>query len=200
MVHKIVFFPDKTSRATRRRTQAIANHYLLHANPKRKDLTFEVLDKQRNPISHVEKRLRLFQKYCVCKHLIQKNIIHNEFRILKNIVTYETRESKKDYFKNYFEKNKNDKSLIWKCIPQLITLKHKSKRQPSVFTVKGKNDTNLKNIANTFKNYFTELRPKLSKTILQSKKNFKNFLNNSSLKSDSHLPKKCVLFALLKAF
>ena len=68
MVHKIVFFPDKTSRATRRRTQAIANHYLLHANPKRKDLTFEILDKQRNPISHVEKRLRLFQKYCVCKH------------------------------------------------------------------------------------------------------------------------------------
>ena len=29
-------------------------------------------------------------------------------------------------------------SLIWKGIRHLITLKHKSKKQPSIFTVKGK--------------------------------------------------------------
>ena len=50
------------------------------------------------------KRDKLFRKYYTCKDLIQKNIIHNEFRRLRNIVTYETRKSKKDYFKNYFEK------------------------------------------------------------------------------------------------
>ena len=62
------------------------------------------------------KRDKLFRKYWACKDLIQKNIIHNEFKRLRNIVTYETRKSKKDYFKNYFEKNKNDTSLIWKGI------------------------------------------------------------------------------------
>ena len=73
------------------------------------------------------KRDKLFRKYCACKDLIQNNIIHNEFKRLSNIVTYETRKSKKDCFKNYFEKNKNDTSLIWKGIRHLITLKHKSK-------------------------------------------------------------------------
>ena len=72
-------------------------------------------------------------------------------------------------------------SFIWKGIQQLTTLKHKSKRQPSIITVKGKHITNPKNIANAFHSFFTNIGPSLSKTIPQSKKNFKNFLNNSSL-------------------
>ena len=71
--------------------------------------------------------------------------------------------------------------MIWKGIQQLITLKHESKRQPSIITVKGKDVTNPKNIANAFNNFFTNIGPSLSKTIPQSKENFKNFLNNSSL-------------------
>ena len=47
------------------------------------------------------KRDNLFES----KDLIQKNIIHNEFKGLRSIVTYETRKSKKGYFKSYFEKN-----------------------------------------------------------------------------------------------
>ena len=62
-----------------------------------------------------------------------------------------------------------------------MTLKHKSKIQPSIIIVKDKNVTNPKNIANAFNNFFTNIGPSLSKTIPQSKKNFKNFLNNSSL-------------------
>ena len=34
----------------------------------------------------------------------KKKIIHNEFERLRNILTYETRKSKKDFFKNDFEK------------------------------------------------------------------------------------------------
>ena len=102
---------------------------------------------------------------------------------MRNIFTYETRKSKNDYFKNYFEKNKNDTSLIWKGIREFITLKHKNKRQPSIITVKVKDITNPKNIANAFNNFFANIGRSLSKTVLQSKKNFTNFLNNSSLNS-----------------
>ena len=63
-----------------------------------------------------------------------------------------------------------------------MTLKHKSKIQPSIIIVKDKNVTNPKNIANAFNNFFTNIGPSLSKTIFQSK-NFKNLLNNSSLNS-----------------
>ena len=66
--------------------------------------------------------------------------------------------------------------MIWKVIRHLITLKHKSKRQPSIITVKGKDITNPKNIVNALNNFSTNIGPSLSKTIPQSKKNFKNFL------------------------
>ena len=102
--------------------------------------------------------------------------MHSEFKRLRNIVTYKTRKSKKDYYKN-------ETSLIWKGIRQFITLKHKTKRQPRIITEKGKDITNPKNIANAFNNFFTNIGPSLSTSILQSKKNFKNFLNNFSLNS-----------------
>ena len=63
-----------------------------------------------------------------------------------------------------------------------MTLKHKSKIQPSIIIVKDKNVTNPKYIANVFYNFFTNIGSSLSKTIFQSK-NFKNLLNNSSLNS-----------------
>ena len=40
----------------------------------------------------------------MCKDLLQKNI-HDEFKMLRNILSYVTQKSRKDYFKTYFEKN-----------------------------------------------------------------------------------------------
>ena len=73
--------------------------------------------------------------------------------------------------------------MIWKGKQHLIKLKNKIKTQPSIITVKSKGVTNPKNIFTAFNNFFTNIGPSLSKTISQSKKNFKSFLNNSSLNS-----------------
>ena len=90
---------------------------------------------------------------------------------------------KKITSKIILKKNKNDTSLIWKRIRHFIALKHKSKKQPSIIAVKGKDVTNPKNITNVFNNFFINIGPSLAKTTPQSNKNFKNFLNNSSLNS-----------------
>ena len=72
---------------------------------------------------------------------------------------------------------------IWKGIWQLITLKSKSKVHPNIVKVKGKDITNLTEIANAFNNFFINIGPNLLKTILDSSKPFKNFLKYSSLNS-----------------
>lgn len=73
--------------------------------------------------------------------------------------------SKKDYFKNYFEKNKNNKYFIWRGIQQLTSLKYKSSRQPNIITIKPREITNPKNIANDSNNFFTNIFPSFSKRI-----------------------------------
>ena len=108
---------------------------------------------------------------------LKKKLIHDEFKKLRNDVTFN------EYFKLFFDKIRNNTTLIWKGIRQLITLKSKSKVCPNIVKVRGKDITNPKVIANAFKNFFINIGPSLSKTILDSSKPFKNFLKNSSLNS-----------------
>ena len=114
---------------------------------------------------------------------LKKKLIHDEFKKLRNDVTLSIRKSKNEYFKLFFDKNRNNTTLIWKGIWQLITLKSKSKAHPNIVKVKGKDITNPIEIANAFNNFFINIGPNLSKTILDSSKPFKNFLKNSSLNS-----------------
>ena len=64
------------------------------------------------------KRDQLFRKYCTCKDLIQKNVIHDEFKRLRNIVLLlmKLENIKTITSKIILEKNKNYTSLIWKGI------------------------------------------------------------------------------------
>ena len=50
----------------------------------------------------------------------------------------------------FFDKNRNNTTLIWKGVPQLITLKYKSKIHPNILKVKGKDITNPKDVVNAF--------------------------------------------------
>ena len=61
--------------------------------------------------------------------------------------------------------------------------KSKSKVRPNIVKVKGKDITSPTEIANPFNNFFINIGPNLSKTILNSNKPFKAFLKNSSLNS-----------------
>ena len=55
---------------------------------------------------------------------------------------------------------KNDTSLIWKELQQLITLKYKNNRKFNIVIVKCKNAANPRNIAN---NFLINTGPSLSK-------------------------------------
>ena len=51
------------------------------------------------------KRYKLFRKHCACKNETQKKLIHEEFKKLRNNVTFSIRKSKNEYFKLFFDKN-----------------------------------------------------------------------------------------------
>ena len=119
----------------------------------------------------------------MCKNETQKKLIHDNFKKLRNYVTFSICKFKNEYSKFFFEKNRNNTTLIWKGIRQLITLKSKSKIHLNIIKVKGKDITNPIEIVNAFSNFFINIGPNLSKSILDSNKPFKNFLKNSSLNS-----------------
>ena len=102
---------------------------------------------------------------------------------MRNNVTFSICKSKSEYLKLLFDENHNNNTLIWKGIWQLITIISKRKVHLNIVKLKGKDITNPTKIANAFNNFFINIGPNLSKTILDSSKPFKNFLKNSSLNS-----------------
>ena len=162
----------------------IVDHHVPLTKVTKKERTLQSKPWINKEIKHLMwKRDKLFQIYYACKNETQKKLIHEEFKKLRNNVTFSIRKSKNEYFKLFFDKNRNNTTLIWKGIRQLITLKSKSKIHLNIVKVKGKDITNPIEIVNAFSNFFINIGPNLSKSILDSNKPFKNFLKNSSLNS-----------------
>ena len=118
----------------------------------KKERTLQLKPWLNKEIKHLMwKRDKLFQKYCAWKEF-KKKLIHEEFKKLRNNVTFSILKSKNEYFKLFFDKNRNNTTLIWKGIRQLIALKSKRKFHPNIVKVKGKDITNPTEIANAFNN------------------------------------------------
>ena len=108
----------------------------------------------------------MFQKYCANKNETQKQLIHKEFKKLRNNVISSIRKSKNEYFKLCFDKNCHNLTLIGKEFSSLLHYcKVKSKVHPNIAKVKDKDIMNPTHITNAFNNFFIDIDPNLSKTI-----------------------------------
>ena len=68
-----------------------------------------------------------------------------------------SRQSKKDYYNQYFTENKENLQKIWKGIKEIINIKSKNYNQPTCIIDDNKTITDPKEIANSFNNYYTSI-------------------------------------------
>ena len=60
-----------------------------------------------NIIDSITRKNKLFNKYIKCKSLTLKPLLYNDYKRLKNEILAKTRESKKEFYRDYFTKNNN---------------------------------------------------------------------------------------------
>ena len=70
---------------------------------------------------------------------------------------------------DFFEENKRNVKTVWKTVKELITIKQKNDLPLTTFQVGKKIETNVKEIANHFNNYFTSIAGELNRKILKPK-------------------------------
>ena len=108
------------------------------------------------------------------------------FKLLRNRVVNNLRESKIKYYHNYFDENKNNMKILWKGINNIIRLKTKS--IDSASHPVGDNGSHIYDsckMANEFNHFFTNVATEITKTIprtpkyplLKSQKLFQEHLN-----------------------
>ena len=87
--------------------------------------------------------------------------MRTNFNALRNQITKEKRQSKKDYFAAKFEKNKNTVSNIWKCIRSLVNLKSGKKSSIKLMDENQIMINDSKTIAKIFNDHFSALGAKV---------------------------------------
>ena len=92
-----------------------------------------------------------------CKDPIIKEQFNIEFKTLKHEILTETRQSKENYYNQYFTANVKNLQKIWKGIKEIINIKAKNHTHPTCITETNKTITNPKEIANSFNNYYTSV-------------------------------------------
>ena len=114
-----------------------------------------------------------------CKNPLTKEQLNTEFKLIKNDITRLSRQSKKDYYNQYFTANTNNLQKIWKGIKEIINIKTKYYSHPTCIIENRKTRTNPKEIADTFNKYYTSV----AEEILNKRKYEGNIQHTDYLKN-----------------
>ena len=115
--------------------------------------------------SLMKKRDRLLAKFL--KHKKKNSVLaanlYNDYSIIRNNVTKMKRDSKIDYYKRFFDSNKNKMSTIWKGIRSIVNINNISKKDIKILNKNGKKITDPQKIVNLFNQHYANVGPNIDK-------------------------------------
>ena len=122
---------------------------------------------------------KIFKKYAKCKNIEDKKNLYEEYKILKNEITFLTRSNKKSYYDKYFSKNKENLRKTWQGIKEIINIKSKNYNSISCISENNVNITDPTKIANSFNKFYVSIADNiLKKRKYAGKKSYRDFLKN----------------------
>ena len=127
----------------------------------------------------------IYNKNRLYKNFLRKRSYysHCKFKTYRNKLNHLIKISKSNYYKEYFVTNKTNTKEIWKGIRQIITLKSKSSFTPNKLVKDGHEIKNVKEIANEFNNYFSNIGKNLASAIPTTNLSFEHYLDSPQASS-----------------
>ena len=117
-------------------------------------------------LKSVEFRDKLYKRLKMCSpENSEHELLKYNLKIYNGYLNRCIRTAKKEFYHNEFNKYKNDIRKMWDTLKEIINKKTFKSDFPSCFVHKGIEITGTKNIADKFNEYFTEIGPKLAKSI-----------------------------------
>ena len=66
---------------------------------------------------------KIYNKFCKAKAQKRKDLLHQQFKNYRNILSNLTKKSKENYYKEYFEENKKNLIKVWIKNKDIILIK-----------------------------------------------------------------------------
>ena len=109
--------------------------------------------------------------------------LHKQFKVHRNHVVNLLRISKENYYKHYFEENKNSSFKTWKGVREIINLKPGKSKSIKALKKDGMYITSPDKISNSFNNYFSSIANKVREKIPHTNHQFHEYLKNPNNRS-----------------
>ena len=119
----------------------------------------------------------MFSRYIRCKESSHKKDLHSKYKSYQNILSTLLKDSKQQYFIDFFKSNNSDIKKIWKGVKSIISMKNKSNNDsPTLIIHEGNFIADPLSIANVFNDFFSTVAQKVQSKIKFSRKSFSDFL------------------------
>ena len=132
-------------------------------------------------VNKIRLKSKTYKKYIKCKdtQINLKHVLFEEYKFLKNEITSLLRRSKKDYYRNYFNKNKKNIHKTWEGIKEIINLKSSKIKSPSFIKDNNLIHSDNMSISNCFNDYFSSVADKILRNRkYEGRKSHRDFLKN----------------------
>ena len=114
-------------------------------------------------LAKMKQRDKLFNQLTKLKNNERREVTNLQYKKLRNDIVEQTKDSKSNFYKHYFEENNKNLRKIWQGIRQIINIKSKQSDIPTSITVNNKQITNPKEISNSFNDYFSNIADSILK-------------------------------------
>ena len=97
---------------------------------------------------------KLFGKFIKSTNSIIKEKLLNDYKSYRNMISTLLKQSKKNYYDEYFKDNINNTKNTWKGIRSIISIQKTSNNSPKIISLEDHTVTDPRTIAITFNNFF----------------------------------------------
>ena len=162
---------------------------LLDEMAPRKRLTKKELDSYKRPwvtfglLKSMEERDLAFKLFAKETDTSKKDILWESFRVKRNLIKILVRDSKRQYYMNFFEENKTNLKRTWEGIRNVVNISKKKKTAINSLSYKDKYITDKVEIANSLNEFFVNIGNTVEEKIPQTNKNYKEYLGNRVVNS-----------------
>ena len=124
------------------------------------------------------KQKNIYHKFIRSKEATSKEAFLQEFKHYKSHINKLTRINKTNFYKSFFEENKNDSKRTWDGIRSIINIKENSKKKKQIKPIKinDKVQTSPKILADSFNNFFVSIAGNIDKKNIHTNAKYKNYL------------------------
>ena len=108
----------------------------------------------------ISKMIKIRNKIFARKKRQPSNVIlKRSYNLFRNRASRELKKSKKNYYQEYFEENKNNIKNIWSGIREIVNIRNPNSHKISQLKVGGKLINNPRDISNQLNEYFVNVGP-----------------------------------------